>query len=89
MELAAYHGLSNVLVLLFGTSSSLKKNTSQRNAVFSAFRNGQHTALDIILSKRRNEALKVVQEEAIVAVISGRFISTLMETIMKSDVVST
>ena len=88
VELAAYHGLSNVLVCLLDMGYPLRKERSQRNALYAAVRNGQHTSLEIILSKRMAEAKKVVDEESLVAERTGHYVSTLAETILKGDITS-
>ncbi|KAL7538022.1 hypothetical protein ACHAWF_005979, partial [Thalassiosira exigua] len=66
VELAAYHGFLQVLALLLDEGCPLKKNGLRRNAVSAAVRNGQHSALEIILSKRTEEARRVLREEGTV-----------------------
>ena len=68
--------------------SPLKKDTSKRNALYAAVRNGQHNSLEIILSKRRSEARMVVEEEPYVAERTGHYVSTLSEAILKGDITS-
>ena len=84
LELAAYHGLCDVLALLLEFGSPLRKATSQKSAVFWAIKNGQHAALDIMLSQRRLEARRVLRGEA----TGRRPFSSLMETIVKGDTTS-
>lgn len=98
VELAAYHGLTDILTLLLHFGCPLQKNTSQRNvaekknAVFAAIRNGQHAALEIILSMRKSEAQRVVRGESHLpetGLGNVYYFSCLMETITKCDVTST
>jgi len=87
VELAAYHGLSHALIMLLDEGCPLRKVTSQRNAIHAAVRNGQHAALEIILSRRGSEARQVVQGEE----MGGGgllFTSLIMEVIAKGDAVS-
>ena len=89
VELAAYHGMSSILIqLLDEAGCPLQKRTSQRNAIFAAIRNGQHESLEIILSKRKSEAQRVIREEEHVAETTGKFYFSLLETIMKGDAIS-
>ncbi|KAL9180939.1 hypothetical protein ACHAXT_009744 [Thalassiosira profunda] len=85
VELAAYHGLKDVLAFLLDEGCPLKK-TGRSHAVHAAVRNGQHAALDVILTERKAEARRVLREEVTAdgAARTGNC-STLWETIVKSD----
>jgi hypothetical protein len=87
--LAAYHGLTGALTqLLDDEGCPLRKNTRQDNPIFSAIRNGQHDALEIILSKRTSEAIRIISEEETIAETVGKYHVSLQEVIMKVDVTS-
>lgn len=89
LTLAAYHGLTEVLVqLLDGARCPLQKNQSQRNPIYGAILNGKHNSLEIILTKRTTEAIHVIKEEETLAERNGRVIVSLQEIIMKQDVIS-
>lgn len=89
VSLAAYHGLTGALIqLLDDAGCSLQKNSGQDNPVFSAIRNGKHDALEIILSKKTAEAIRIISEEEIIAERKGIYHVSLQEVIMKVDVLS-
>jgi hypothetical protein len=89
VELAAYHGLTEVLTqLLNDAGCPLKKGSLKRHAVFAAIINGQHDALEILLSLRTSEAIQVVNEEEEIEQRTGRSFSSLQEVIWKGDIVS-
>lgn len=87
VALASYHGFSTVLELLLDIGCPLKKDTG-RNAIFAAVRNGQHTALEIMLTRRTGEALRIVQSEEYGYEERGFHYSSLLESITKGDVTS-
>lgn len=83
--LCAYHGFATVLELLLDVGSPLKTD-SGRNAIFAAVRNAQHTALEIMLTRRTGEAMRIVQSEENGYEERGFHHSSLLESIMKGDV---
>lgn len=85
VELASYHGMHDVLILLLDLGCPLKKERCRSNAVVAAVRNGQHTALDIILSKRKADARKVIQDAVPEYFDTGYYFSPLMLAIKKCD----
>jgi len=85
VELASYHGMHRVLMLLLDLGCPLNKAGCRSNAVVAAIRNGQHTALDIILSKRRADASKVIQDAVQAFSDTGFYFSPLMIAIKKGD----
>ena len=87
VELAAYHGLTNILTLLLDSGCPLKKPVYKKHAIHAALRNGQHAALELILSKRTSEARQLILDEGSVETRSGLYLSSIMETIRKGDVV--
>ena len=87
VNLAAYHGLTEILVqLLDEANCHLRKTTSQGNPIFAAIQNGQHTSLEIILSKRTTEAIGVINEEEDIAQRTGKHHLSAQEVVMKVDV---
>jgi hypothetical protein len=88
VELASYHGMHDVLILLLDLGCPLKKERCRSNAVVAAVRNGQHTALDIILSKRKADASKVIQDAVPEYFDTGYYFSPLMLAIKKCDATS-
>lgn len=86
VSLAAYHGMSEVLIqLLDDAACPLRKNSFQQNAIFAAIRNGKHVTLEIILSKRTAEAIRIISDEELVAEQTGKYLISLKEAIMKGD----
>ena len=89
VELAAYHGLTNVLTALLTMGCPLKKSSLQANAIFASVRNGKHDSLEIILNtNKEGSARRVIRQEADVIKSTGKFLSTFMETMTKCDVKS-
>lgn len=87
VNLAAYHGLTEILVqLLDEANCPLRKTTSQSNPIFAAIRNGQHSSLEIIFSKRTTEAIRVINEEEDIAQRTGKHHLSAQEVVMKVDV---
>lgn len=87
VALAAYHGFVSVLDLLLDIGCPLKKD-SGRNAIFAAVRNGQHTALEMMLTRRTGEAMRIVRSEEFGYEDRGLHYSSLLESITKGDVSS-
>lgn len=87
VELAAYNGLTNILTLLLDSGCLLKQRMYKKHAIHAALRNGQHAALEVMLSKRTSEARKITLEEGSFETRSGLYLSSIMETIRKGDVV--
>ncbi len=88
VELASYHGMHRVLIQLLDLGCPLKKAACRSNAVIAAVRNGQHTALDIILSKRKADANRIIQEAVPEYFDTGYYSSPLMLAIKKYDAAS-
>lgn len=89
VELAAYHGLTNVLTALLTMGCPLKKSSLQANAIFASVRNGKHDSLEIILNtNKEGSARRVIRQEADVIKSTGKFLSTFMQTMTKCDVKS-
>jgi hypothetical protein len=90
LSLASYYGYTRVLELLLDGGHALqnKEASAKRSAVFAAVRNGQHRCLEIILSRRIQEARLIVEEEKFGYEECGFHYSTLLEAITKGDVVS-
>ena len=87
VELAACHGLALALTRLLDEGGALRKDASESNAVHAAVRNGQHAALDILLSKRTAEASEMLLADT-GSESTGRLTSTLATAILKMDVAS-
>ena len=65
VELAAYHGLTNVLTALLTMGCPLEKSSLQANAIFASVRNGKHDLLEIILNtNKEGSARRVIRQEA-------------------------
>jgi hypothetical protein len=89
VELAAYHGLTNVLTALLHMGCPLKKSSLQGNAIFASVRNGQHASLNIILKTFTDKDLRdVILEEESVIKSTGIYLSTFKETMTKGDTTS-
>jgi hypothetical protein len=89
VSLAAYYGLTRALTqLLDDAGCPLQNNPRQDNPIFSAIKNGQHDALEIILSKRIAEAIRIIREEDTIAKRNGKYLVSLQEVIWKVDVTS-
>ncbi|KAL3799011.1 hypothetical protein HJC23_005150 [Cyclotella cryptica] len=89
VSMAAYHGMSEILIqLLDDAACPLRTSSFQQNAIFAAIRNGQHVTLEIILSKRTAEAIRAVSEEEATAERTGKYFLSLQEAIMKGDFLS-
>jgi len=87
INLAAYHGFTEILIqLLDEANCSLRKITSRGNPIFSAIRNGQHNALEIIMSKRTTEAIQVINQEEDIAQRTRKYLVSAQEVVMKVDV---